>query len=115
MSDSKYCEDCRWFVDGHDFYMPFDRCTNSVAVERHTTPNLVRKTTQMARCIEARDVDGACGVPGKLFELSQEITPYQVSILRSLWKNLVGKRDNGDPINLDPPWRVDLRDKDDIR
>lgn len=86
----KYCEDCRWFVDGHGFYMPFDRCTNAIAVQEHARVNLVRKTTQMARCGEARDIDGACGPSAKLFESRPDAIRFPAR--RRLWAYLFGGR-----------------------
>jgi hypothetical protein len=92
MSDRKYCEDCRWFVDGHGYYMPYARCSNPIAVEQHAKVNLVHKTTHMAACMEARDADGACGVEARLFELRQAITPEQASSLLRAWRHLIGSR-----------------------
>jgi hypothetical protein len=66
--DLKYCEDCRWFVDGRNYYLPYDRCSNPIAVER-VKVNLVRKTKHFERCMEARDTSGVCGVSAKQFEV----------------------------------------------
>jgi hypothetical protein len=113
MSERKYCEDCKWFVDGHGFYMPFDRCCNPIAVEDGQV-SLARRQ-HFVKCIDARMPDAACATPGKLFE------PRPAPILkakRSLWERIFGTRKryaDYDPNPLNPPWPVNPHNHDDIR
>jgi hypothetical protein len=115
VTELKYCENCKWFVDGRDFYMPYARCANPVAVARIEV-NLVRKMTHYATCAVERGSNGVCGVSAKLFE-SPELPPKADSALLRLWKYLFPKRREGGLVGIVPPklWPRDSRDGDDIR
>lgn len=117
MTEFKYCENCRWFVDGRDFYMPYARCSNPVAVAR-VEVNLVYQQTHYAKCEVERGANGVCGIEAKLFEQRQTLTPYQQSALLRLWKRLFPKRRAaGGLVGVEPPkpWPRDSRDGDDIQ
>lgn len=112
MSERKYCEDCRWFVDGRNFYMPYARCENPTAVEQHAKVNLVHKTRHLAACMEARDTDGACGIPAVLYEERPGPAPK-----RGLLERIFGRRQRDadyDPDPLNPPWPLNPRNHDDV-
>lgn len=131
MSDHKYCEDCKWFVDGHGYYNPLDRCANPVVLEGVELP-VIRRRTPVVFCMNARDeAKGACATAGKLFE--RRPAPA-IKATRSLFERIFGKRKRDadpnenqrpeqpsitrgqPPFRNVPPWSItDPHNHDDIR